>query len=123
MALPNLSINPYVKRYVGGVSQEYTSTLANRQQEYQSNIEQDDILGYQMDNLKNAILPKDRDYADILLDQHRKSLAERAKQGNYEDMNRDVRRAARNYASAITPLTQRAQDRAEYIKNLHANKD
>lgn len=120
MALPNFRINPYVQPYVGSANKELGEVLDQRIAQYDANQEFDDVLGYQTDTLLQNVAPfqGDQNYAKQLMHQTREQLAERAKSGDYENMGREVKRSARNFAAQATPLIENQKRVAEYQKNM-----
>lgn len=120
MALPNFTFNPYIKPYVGGVANELGQVVQQKTAQFYQNAEQDDVLGYQADTLKNLIMdnPNDQAYADQILNQTRSELTDRAKKGDYENMFREVKRSARKFTANATPLLQRKQQYDTYLKQM-----
>lgn len=120
MALPNLTFNPYIKPYVGGIANELGQVVQQKTAQFYQNAEQDDVLGYQADTLKNLIMdnPNDQAYADQILNQTRTELTDRAKRGDYENMFREVKRSARKFSANVAPLLQRKQQYDSYLKSM-----
>lgn len=120
MALPNFQINPYVKPYVGGISQDFAKVIESKTNQYYQNAEADDVLGYQADTLRNHIAPFENDQllAGQALDQTRSELQDRAKRGDYENMFREVKRSARKFSSTVEPLLQNKAAYDAYLKTL-----
>lgn len=120
MALPDFRINPYVAPYVGGLNKEIGETIDQRVKTYEAAAEFDDVLGYQTDTLKQQIAPfeADNSYASELMNKYRQGIAERAEKGDYENMTREVKRNARQFAQEVTPLMARKEAFNAYRKEL-----
>lgn len=120
MQLPNFNINPYVQPYTGGVSQEFGQAVDQRIKTYEAAQEFDDVLGFQTDTLLQNVAPFDNDiaYAKELMHGTRQNISERAKKGDYENMLREVKRNARNFAGQVQPLIENQKRYNDYLTTL-----
>lgn len=120
MALPDLRINPYVKSYTGGLSKEFGEAVDQRLKTYEAASEFDDVLGYQTDTLLQNVAPFENDvaFAREIMHNTRQTLNERAQKGDYENMLREVKRSARNFAGQVAPLLENQKKYNTYITDL-----
>lgn len=121
MPLPNFNLNPYIQPYVGaGVSQAFGESIDQRIHNYEAALEHEDVLGYQTDNLINSTAPfeGDQEYAKVLMHDTRKLIEERAGRGDYENMQREIRRSARNFATKAQPILENQKRYADYTTKM-----
>jgi hypothetical protein len=120
MALPQLRLNPYVQPYTGGLSQEFGQSVDERLKKYEAAQEFEDILGYQTDTLLRNVGPfdNDRSYAQVLMNENRKNIEDRARRGDYENLGREVRKNARNFSASIQPLIINKQRHDTYSNQM-----
>lgn len=120
MALPGLRLDPYVKPYVGSVLPEFSQAVDTKINQYETAREFDDVLAGQADILLDNTLPfeGDRKIATSLIDNARTQIEERAQKGNFEDMVRSTRQAARKFARDVQPLIQNKKLYSDYVSSL-----
>lgn len=120
MALPNFTISPYVKPYVGNANKEVDELVVQRRQDYDLAAETADVLGYQTDTLKQNINPFEPDalYAGELINKYRGQIDQWAERGDYENLIREVKRSTRQFQQEVSPLLARRKAFDDYRKTV-----
>lgn len=120
MPLPQLVSGPYIKPYVGSIVPEFSDTIDTKLAQYETAREYDDVLASQADLLLDQTAPfeGDRQIATTLIDNARKQIEERANQGNFEDMVRTTKQAARKFGRDIQPIIQNKKIYSDYVASL-----
>ena len=120
MALPNFTISPYVKPYVGNANKEVDELVVQRRQDYDLAAETADVLGYQTDTLKQNISPFEPDalYAGELMNKYRGQIDQWTERGDYENLIREVKRSTREFQQEVSPLLARRKAFDDYRKTV-----
>lgn len=120
MPLPQFVINPYVQPSPGSITPEFKQAIGERVNQYNQNAEYDDVLGYATDSLLQNVSPFEGDinYAKQIMDESRQSIADRASKGDYENMTREVKRAARTFEGKVQPLLENQKRYSAYLNQM-----
>jgi len=118
--IPDLRINPYVQPYVGNTNREFDQTIDQNIQRFEQNQEFDDVLGYQTDTLLQNVAPFEGDigYAKQLMNDSRKAIQSRVERGDYENMSREIKRNARDFAGKVQPLLENQKRFSSYLNTM-----
>jgi hypothetical protein len=118
--MPDFKINPYIQPYVGGANKEFGETLNQKLTDYHVAADNYDTLGYQTDTLlqNTANFQGDQLLARDIMNKYRGEIAQAAEMGDYENMGREVKRSARNFAAEVAPLVENKKRVAAYQEGL-----
>lgn len=121
-AIPDFRINPYVTTPTPGLSPEFSQTVNQRISQYDANAEFSDVLADHNEALIQQIAPFENDvnYANQIMNSTRQSIDEMAKQGDYENMTRQVKKAARQFSQQAAPLLENQKRYSTYLNEVQS---